>query len=90
MPQENNYVDSKGNKLERGFYKSHGSNNLIYCNGYGSDGVPDIKRENENGFESEAFNSQLTKRLYKIDNEEVEKILDRFKAKASWLEERLK
>ena len=85
------YVDSNGNKLERGFYKSHGANNLIYFNGnYNSDGLANFEREKENGFESETLNSQLTKRLYRIYKEEVKNISDKLKTKTSWIEKRLK
>jgi hypothetical protein len=88
---ENNYVDSKGNKLERGFYKSCGANNIIYFNlEYNSEGLPIFERENENTFEIEALNSQLVKRLYNISIEEVKNKLENMKAKASWIEKRLK
>ena len=88
---ENNYFDSNGNKLEKGFYKSHGANNLLLFDGdYNSEGLPNFERENENTFEIEALNSQLVKRLYKVGIEEVKNKLENIKAKASWIEKRLK
>ena len=89
--QEKYYLDSEENKLEIGFYKSCGSNNLIYFNGeYDAEGLPNFERENENTFEIEALNSQLVKRLYKVGIEEVKNKLENLKTKASWIEKRLK
>jgi hypothetical protein len=83
----NNYMDSKGNKLEIGFYKSCGANNLIYFNGnYNSEGQPNVEREKENGFESETLNTQLVRRLYRIGKEEVRDKLESLKKKTQWLE----
>jgi hypothetical protein len=88
---ENNYFDSNGKKLNKGFYKSHGANNLLHFEGdYNSEGLPNFERENENTFEIEALNSQLVRRLYRIGKEEVRNKLANIKKKTEWIEKRLK
>jgi hypothetical protein len=91
------YFDNNNNKLEKGFYEvlSMGlGKGLIYFTGeYSSDGLPIFEKGNaigdKNNFKRE-FDHFLTKRLLKLEKEEVNKQLNELKNKTSWIEEKLR
>ena len=85
------YIDKKGNKLEKGFYFFEKFSDLYYFSdkydSYGSPLFESIKRV---GREINLQN-YLTIRLTKIeDTHEIKKNLKRLKESANWLEERIK
>jgi hypothetical protein len=84
------YLDSEDEKLKKGFYKYEHSNNLFYFTGKYDRRTKDPIFENEHQIgEKRRFLPITVKRLYKIQKEEVRKILQGLKDKTNWLEKKL-
>ena len=84
------YLDKKGNNLEKGFYFLEKFSDLYYFNGkYDPDSFPLFENINQIGNEI-SLQAHLTRRLNKINKKQVEDILNESKKKINWLEEKLK
>jgi len=86
------YLDDKGEKIQKGFYKWY--NNLFYFTGnYDIEGFPIFEIEG-NSKQRYSLYVPLVQELSRINNEEINKKLENIKIedmkeKASWIERRL-
>jgi hypothetical protein len=90
-----NYIDNKGEKIEKGFYGSNRFDSLVYFTGKYDKGTkfPVFEKEIEIGKEK-LFPSNAVRDLYKLTDEEVKKKLNDLKLKdkkeeVGWLEKKL-
>jgi hypothetical protein len=91
-----NYIDDKGKKIEKGFYKEKTFEVFVYFTGKYDKGTgyPVFEKENEIG-KTKLFPLHTVRELYKLNDEEIKNKLNDLKLKnkkdeANWLEKKLK
>jgi hypothetical protein len=91
-----NYIDDKGKKIEKGFYKEKTFGVFVYFTGKYDKGTgyPIFEKENEIG-KTKLFPLHTVRELYKLNDDEIKVKLNDLKLKdkkeeAGWLEKKLK
>ncbi len=91
-----NYIDNKGKKIEKGFYKENTFGVFVYFTGNFDKGTgyPIFEKENEIGKEK-YFSLHAVRGLSRLNSEDIKNKLNDLKSKnnsevASWLEKKLK
>lgn len=91
-----NYIDNKGKKIEKGFYRENHFDTFVYFTGKYDKGTgyPVFEKEIEIG-KAKLFPLHVVRELYRLNDEEIKDKLNDFKSKnmkekVSWLEEKLK
>jgi hypothetical protein len=91
-----NYIDDKGKKIEKGFYKEKTFGVFVYFTGKYNKGTgyPIFEKENEIGIDK-LFPLHAVRELYKLNDKEIKAKLDNLKLnnkkdEASWLEKKLR
>lgn len=84
-------LDGEQKELKKGFYMFMKINKIVYFTGKfdSSNGDPIIKME-ENTTENKFLPPCFIKNLYRIEENEVEEIINDLRKKANWLEKGLK
>lgn len=86
------YLDNKGKKIEKGFYRFSDSKYLTYFTGNycATSGAPIFEKESEEQIHSTFLESYLVRRLERVSNKQVKEIVKELKGRLNFLEEKLK
>lgn len=80
------YIDSKGKRIEKGFYEYAGI--VWYFAGKYIRGIPMF--DNETSMDIPILSSNLAKKFNRLTEEKVKEIIKKTKGKINFLEEKLK
>jgi hypothetical protein len=84
------YLDDKGKKLEKGFYKDKKDKRLLYFTGGCYQEIPVFDNGREDSNNLIGMDSRNVRKLVKISKEEIRSEIKGLRNKTNWMERRLK